>query len=336
MRALVTGGTGFIGGALVDRLLTDGWETTLLVRDPARVAERHQGRVETVTGDLAAELPALPASDVVFHCAADMQMGHSMAEMRRVTEAGTQRLLMAVRKAGCGRFVHVSSQAVYGFDRHYYDADEATPMRRSPYPYCESKRLAELAVWDAHKLGLEAVVLRPGFVYGPGDRHSLPPVVQAIQAGQLSAHIDWGEFDSGCVHVENLVDALVLAATVPGASGHAYHVGDGRILTIRHLSDTLCDRLGLQAPAKNMPFPLAMALGAVVEGAWALLRMDGPPPMSRFLVAMLRRNSGFSIAKARRELGYKPRRQWEEGLDELSAYLRPYLKPTPTERPKEA
>ena len=335
MKALVTGGTGFIGGALVDRLLAEGWDVTLLVRSPDRLHARHQGRVATVVGDLARDLPPLPASDVLFHCAADMGMGHTMAEMLPVTVGGTQRLLDAARKAGCARFVHVSSQAVYGFDRHYYDADETTPMRPSPYPYCETKRLAELAVWEAHRVGLPVVVLRPGFVYGPGDRNTLPPVARAIAAGQLSAHIDWGEFDSGCLHVENLVDALMLAALKPEAVGQVYNLGDGRILTIRHLTDTLCRQLGLKAPDQNMPFAAAMALGFVVEGAWRLFRQAGPPPMSRFLVAMLRRNSGFSIAKARRELGYRPRRQWEESLDELAEYLI-QAAPLPDRRAQEA
>jgi nucleoside-diphosphate-sugar epimerase len=322
MRALVTGGTGFIGGALVDRLLAEGWDVTLLVRDPARCHQRHHGRVETIVGDLSRDLPPLGACDVLFHCAADMGMGHTLQEMLPVTVGGTQRLLEAARKAGCGRFVHVSSQAVYGFDRHYYDADETSPMRPSPYPYCETKRLAELAVWDAHRVGLPVVVLRPGFVYGPGDRNTLPPVVKALYAGQLAAHVDWGEFDTGCLHIDNLVDALMLAARRPEAVGQAYNVGDGRILTIRHLTDSLCLKLGIQAPTKNMPFGAAMALGFVVEHAWRLFRRPGPPPMSRFLVAMLRRNSGFSIAKAQRELGYRPRRTWEAGLDELASYLR--------------
>lgn len=318
MNALVTGGTGFIGGALVDRLLQAGWAVTLLVRDPARVHARHQGRVATVTGDLAAALPPLPATDVVFHCAADMAMGHTLAEMAPVTVGGTERLLAASRDAGCGRFVHVSSQAVYGFDRHYHDADEDTPMRQSPYPYCETKRQAELAVWEAHRQGLPVVVLRPGFVYGPGDTNTLPPVAKAIAEGKLKAHIDGGVFDTGCLHVENLAEGLLLAATRPEAIGRVYNLGDGRVLTIRQLTDSLCARLGLTAPSQSMPYPLAMAMGALVAGAWRLFRMQGPPPMSPFLVAMLRRNSGFSIERARRELGYVPRRQWEEALDELA------------------
>ena len=321
MKALVTGGTGFIGGALVERLLAQGWEVTVLARDPRKLSRRMAARVAVVQADLAEELPPLPAVDVVFHCAADMAMHHSMKEMLPVTVGGTQKLLEAVRQAGAGRFVHVSSQAVYGFDRHYYNADEATPMRRSPYPYCETKRQAELAVWEAHRLGLPVVVVRPGFVYGPGDRTTLPPVVKALREGKLKAHIDWGEFDTGCLHVENLVTALLLAATSPQAIGQAYNLGDGRILTIRHLADTLCERLGLPAPQTSMPYPLAKALGLAVEGAWRLFRLAGPPPMSGFLVDMLHRNSGFSIAKARRELGYVPRRQWEESLDELAAWL---------------
>ncbi|MFP5501990.1 MAG: hypothetical protein ACLGIN_05835, partial [Candidatus Sericytochromatia bacterium] len=135
--------------------------------------------------------------------------------------------------------------------------------------------------------------------------------------GQAKALIDWGEFDTGCVHVENCADGIVRAAMAEVAVNQAYNLGDGRILTIRQLVDTLAGRLGVPGPAGNLPYPAAYALGAAVEAVWGLLKRPGTPPLSRFLVAMLRRNSGFSIAKARRDLGYVPRRQWEESLDEL-------------------
>lgn len=320
--ALVTGGTGFVGGAVVDRLLADGWRVTLLARDPGRVHARHQGRVAVLEADLSRDLPALPASDVVFHCAADMELGHGAMEMGRTTVAGTERMLKAAKAAGCGRFVHVSSQAVYGFNTHYYDAPEDTPMPVTPYAYCETKRLAEEAVWQAGREGLEVCVLRPGFVYGRGDMRTLPPVVKALRLGQLKQHVDGGGFDTGCVHVDNCADGIVLAGTVPAAAGQAYHLGDGRVLTIRALTDDLCRGLGVPAPTGSIPFRLAMVLGRVVEGGWKLLRLKGPPPMSPFLVAMLHRNAGFSIEKARRELGYEPRRQWEESVSDVLAWCR--------------
>ena len=318
---IVTGGTGFIGGHVVDRFLAEGWRVTLLVRDPARIAARHQGRVEALRADLAADLPALPAADVLVHAAADMDFGHDARAMAPVNVAGTERLLAAARAmAGPPRFVHVSSQAVYGFDRHYTDADEATPMRPSPYAYCDTKRLAEEAVWRASAAGLPVAVLRPGFVYGPGDVRTLPPVVAMMRKGQLSSHIDGGRFDTGCLHVENLAAGVFLAATRPEAVGEAFNLGDGRVLTIRQMVDDVAARIGVPAPTGSLPFGVAMAAGHVVQGAWRLFRRPGPPPLSPFLVAMLRRNSGFSIAKAQAKLGYAPRRQWEESLDETLAW----------------
>lgn len=320
--ALVTGGTGFVGGAVVDRLLADGWEVTLLVRDPARVQARHQGRVSLVTGDIGQALPALPAHDATIHCAADLHFGHTLAQMRVATVDGTRRLVEAARSAGTRRFVHVSSQAVYGFDRHYRDADETTPMRPSPYPYCESKRLAEEVVWQASREGMAVTVLRPGFVYGRGDRKSLPPAVKLLLQGQLKAHIDHGEFDTGPLHVENCAAGIVLAASRPEAIGEAFNLGDGRVLTIRALVDSICAALSIPAPTGNFPYPLAWGAGFVVEGVWRLLRLSSEPPLSPFLVSMLHRNSGFSIEKARRLLGYEPHRQWEESLEETLAWCR--------------
>lgn len=318
---VVTGGTGFIGGHVVDRFLLAGWRVTLLVRDPARIAARHQGRVEALIGDLAAALPPLPACEAVVHAAADMHFGHDARAMAPVNVAGTERLLAAAKASPAPpRFVHVSSQAVYGFDRHYTDADEATPMRPSPHAYCETKRLAEEAVWRAGAAGLPVTVLRPGFVYGPGDVRTLPPVVDQLRKGKLNAHIDGGRFDTGCLHVENCAEGAFLAATRAEAPGEAFNLGDGRVLTIRQMVDDVSARLGVPAPAGNVPFGVAMAAGHVIEGAWRLLRRPGPPPLSPFLVAMLRRNSGFSIAKAQARLGYAPRRQWEESLDETLAW----------------
>lgn len=318
--ALVTGGTGFIGGCLVDRLLAEGWRVTLLARDPGRMQARHAGLVSVLAGDLREALPPFPPLDLVVHCAADMNVSHSLAQMATTTVAGTERVLDAARQAGVGRFVHVSSQAVYGFDRHYHDADESTPLRPSPYAYCESKRLAELAVWQARERGLPVTVVRPGFVYGVGEMNTFPPVLKALKAGQISAYIDGGEFDTGCVHVENCVDGIFRAATVPQAVGEAYHLGDGRVLTIKQMVESVCSRLDLTPPSRRLPFGLAMALATGVAAVWRLGRLPGMPPMSPFVVAMLRRNSGFSIEKARDHLGYEPRRQWEEGLDEVLAW----------------
>lgn len=319
--AIVTGGTGFIGGHVVDRFLAAGWRVTVLVRDPARIARRHQGQVEVLRGDLTVALPAMPAAEAIVHAAADMDFGHDTRAMAAVTVMGTERLLAAAATLDAPpRFVHVSSQAVYGFDRHYTDADEATPMRPSPYPYCETKRQAEAAVWRAGASGLPVVVLRPGFVYGPGDVRTLPPVVEMLRKGQLSAHIDGGRFDTGCVHAENCAEGVFLAAVRPEAVGEAFNLGDGRVLTIRQMIDDIAGRLGVPAPSGNFPYGLAMATGHLVEGAWRLFRRPGPPPLSPFLVAMLRRNSGFSIEKARARLAYAPRRQWEESLDETLAW----------------
>jgi nucleoside-diphosphate-sugar epimerase len=318
--ALVTGGTGFIGGAVVDRLLDAGWDVTVLARSPQRLASRHQGHVSVLTADLRQVLPTLPAVDAIVHAAADMETHHATRLMQETTVAGTQRLLDAARKAGVGRFLHVSSQAVYGFDVDYHDADETTPMRPSPYAYCETKRLAEEAVWAAGRHGLPVTVVRPGFVYGPGDYRSLPPVVAMLRQGKIKAHIGGGDFDTCPLHVENCADGIYQALITEAAAGEAYHLGDGRVLTIRQLAADLCRKLGVPEPTGHFPFAAAMAMAKTIEGTWRLFRREGPPPMTAFTVAMLHRNSGFRIDKARRQLGYDPRRQWEESLDELVAW----------------
>lgn len=323
MRAVVTGATGFIGARLVDRLLAEGHEVLAVTRDPARLHEAHRGRVVPLVADLAHEAPSLPEGvEAVFHAAADMRMAAPLKAVRQTTVDGTYRMLEAAQRARVGRFVHVSSQAVYGFDRHYHDADESTPMRPSPHAYCESKRLAEVAVWEAARAGLSVTVLRPGFVYGPGDRATLPPVAAMLASGQLTHLVSWGEFDTGCLHVDNLVSGLLLAARTPAAAGQAYHLGDGRILTIRQLVDGLCRELGIAPPRRSLPHGLVRALGAACEAAWWAGRLRGDPPLTRFLADLVCRNSGFSIAKARKQLGYVPERQWEEALPETAAWCR--------------
>ena len=329
-RALVTGGTGFVGAAVVDRLLAEGWHVALLVRDESRVAARHRAHVEVCRGDLAAPLPSLPAAEVIIHAAADMNFDHGLAKMRAVTIGGTVRLLEAARRAEVApRFVHVSSQAVYGLDVHHHDADEATPLRPSPHAYCEAKRFAEDAVRDAGQAGLPVAIVRPGFIYGPGDQQALPPVVDALRRRQLRAHLGDGGFDTGCLHVENCAEGILLAATHPAAVGEAFNLGDGRVLTIQKLVADLAAALGVPPPAGAVPLGLARAAGHVVAGAWRVLGLPGRAPLSPFLVAMLTRNSGFSIEKARRVLGYVPARQWEESLPETLAWCEQALRRKP-------
>jgi nucleoside-diphosphate-sugar epimerase len=322
VRAFVTGVTGFVGGHLAEALLREGWEVRGLVRpgrDPSQVPEG----VEPVVGTL--DQPEVlrvgcRGCQVVFHVAAELDGMAPREHVLRVNVGGTENVLQAAVEEGVRRVVFTSSVAVYG-ESAPDGADETTPPRPSR-AYGESKVMAEEACWRYHARGLvETVALRPCFIYGPRDRHFTPNAVRVLRGGWFPM-VGGGLAPLDLVHVEDVVQAHLLAARTPQAAGRAYNVTDGRRRTVRELVELASHALGVRVRKVPVPAwaltPAAMVLRAparAVGAAGADLLSPGN------LRAMLAPHH-FSIARARAELGYEPRHQAESSLPPLLAAYR--------------
>jgi len=319
--AFVTGGSGFIGGKLIERLGADGWAMRALARSDGSAAAVEERGAEVVRGDLGdSEAMAAGADgcEVAFHLAAHVADWGPWKDFERVNVEGTRNALEACARAGVGRFVHCGTEAALMAGEPLVQVDESAPLRpdsKAPYPATKAK--AEQAVREASREGFETVVLRPRFVWGAGDTTLLPQMVEMVEKGRF-AWVGGGANLTDTTHVDNVAEGLVLAAE-RGAAGEAYFVTDGEPVVFREFVSELLRTQGVEPPDRNLPRWLPAPLGRVSETAWRLLPLPGQPPMTRFTAWVLTQECTIDMSKARRELGYQPRVSHEQGLEELRA-----------------
>jgi nucleoside-diphosphate-sugar epimerase len=319
--AFITGGSGFVGGALIRRLVRDGWTVRALARSAAAEATVREAGAEPARGELndggALERGARGA-DVAFHAAAKLGQSGDWKEFRRVNVGGTRRLIAACRAERVRRLVHVGTEAALMHGRPLVVADERTPLAfDSAAPYSATKAAAEAAVIEANRGGLETVVVRPRFVWGAGDTTLLPVLVRMARAGRLR-WIGGGRQLTSTTHVDNAVEGLVLGAQ-RGRPGNAYFVTDGSPVVFREFVSALLATQGVQAPEGEVPLAVAKALAAAGERLWRLLPLPGDPPLSRFAVWASGLECTLDDTKAREQLRYRPVMTRDHGLTAMQA-----------------
>lgn len=319
--AFVTGGSGFIGRALLQRLASDGWTVRALARSDDSAGVVAGLGAEPVRGDLgavAAMREGAQGADVAFHLAAKLGDSGPWEEFQRGTVEGTANALAACREAGVRRFVHTGTEAALMDGQPLVDADETWPLKPdSPAWYPRSKARAEQAVMAANSDGFETVALRPRFVWGKGDTTLLPVISEMVEQGKF-AWLGGGRHLSSTTHVDNTVEGLVLAAA-KGTPGEAYFVTDGPPVEFRDFLTRMLATQGVQAPTRSIPLGVARPLSAVTETAWRALPLPGEPPVTRFAVWASGLECSIDDSKARRDLGYEPIVSVEDGLAALSA-----------------
>ncbi len=319
--AFVTGGSGFVGAALIRRLVADGWTVRALARSPQSEAKVRESGAEAVRGDLG-DAGALErgarGSDVAFHSAARLGDFGPWAEFRRVNVGGTKAVIAACRAAGVKRLVHVGTEAALMHGQPLVAADERTPLALdSPAPYSATKAAAEAAVIGANGSGLETVVVRPRFVWGVGDTTLLPILVDMARSGRLR-WIGGGRQLTSTTHVDNTVEGLVLAAE-RGTPGNAYFVTDGSPVVFRDFVSALLATQGVQAPEGELPLWAGRVLARGSELAWRMLPLPGEPPIARFGLWASALEGTVDDTKARLQLGYRPVMTRDHGLTALQA-----------------
>jgi nucleoside-diphosphate-sugar epimerase len=316
--AFVTGGSGFIGGALVRRLANDGWRVRALARSDAAAAAVDSNGAEPVRGELGdrdALRAAAEGCELAFHAAASVAQWGPREQFVRANVDGTRNVLEASAAAGVRRLVHVGTEAAVLAGQPLVNADETAPLRPdSKAPYAATKAIAERTVRDF--AGVETVVVRPRFVWGPGDTSVLPGIVAAVERGRF-AWIGGGRHRTSTTHVDNVVHGLLLGAE-RGRDGEAYFVTDGEPVVFRDFVTRLLATRGVDAPSRDTPPALARAAAPVAEGTWRLLRLGGEPPVTRFAVWVSSLECTLDISKARAELGYEPVVTIDDGLAALS------------------
>ena len=327
MRVLVTGAGGFLGGAIVRRLVAGGHRVRAIQR--GIYPELDQLGVETIRGDIGdsqAVDRAVSGCDTVFHVAAKVQMWGPYADFHAVNVVGTENVLAAMARHGASRLIYTSTPSVVHGGESIEGADESLDYPddfESPYP--KSKAQAEAAVLAANTPALATVAIRPHLIWGPGDTNLVPQIIARARQGRLRFVGD-GHNLVDTVFVDNAVDAHLLAADAlaPGAAcaGRPYFVSNGDPRPIREIVNGILGAAGLPAEHRSVPLPVAIVGGRAMEIAHRLLRRQGEPAMTRFIARNLATAHWYDISAARRDLGYEPRVSIDEGFTRLAEWFR--------------
>jgi len=319
--AFVTGGSGFIGGALIERLRAEGWDVRALARSQAAEQKVRERGAVPVPGDLENEemmREGATGADVAFHAAAKVEDWGDPDEFERLNVRGTENVIAACRAAGVRRLVHVGTEAALMAGDPLVNVDETAPLRPdSPALYSASKARAEQLVRAANGERLETVVIRPRFVWGRGDTTLMPALVELVRSGRFRWVGGGGQL-SATTHVDNTVEGLWLGAT-KAEPGSVYFVTDGEPVVFREFVTRLLETQGVTAPTGSVPTPVARVAAGAAERLWRLLRRSGSPPLTRFAVWVSSQECTIDTGRAERELGYRPVTSREQGLAELAS-----------------
>jgi len=324
MRVLITGATGFLGRALVQRLLDAGHEVATLVR--INDAGLDKLGVEQQPGDVTAldsVIAAATGRDAVIHCAARIGALGRLDDYYDTNVRGTDNVLAACEVADVRRMVFTSCAGVVMDGADLNGVSESQRIAaRAPTPYLATKAIAERHVLAANGPQLATVALRPHLLWGPGERLLLPRLASLAKAGRLRLFGDPAKKIDAC-YVDNAADAHVqaLARLEPDAAiaGKVYFITQGEPVSVEGFLNGLLRAAGYPGETRRMSALVARTLAA---GAGARRALTGTEPLvTQDSLALFAQTAWFNIAAARRDLGYAPRVATPEGLARVSAHL---------------
>lgn len=328
MKAIVTGGGGFLGSAIVKRLVARGDEVAVLGRHSSYPEITGLG-VMTFCGDIRAReflKKSFKGFDTVFHVAAKAGIWGRRREYEDVNVDGTANVIEACLVNGIDTLVYTSTPSVVFNRQDLAGVDETMPYAdRFLCHYAATKADAEQLVLNVDLSELKACALRPHLIWGPGDPHLIPRLLDRGRRGLLKQVGD-GQNLVDISYIDNVVEAHLLAAenlkNVATAAGQAYFISQGEPVNLWDWINTLFRRFGVPVVEKKVGFKTAYLAGALLEGVYSCLARRDEPRMTRFLAEQLAKSHWFSIDKAVRDLKYRPIVSTTEGMERLVAWLR--------------
>jgi nucleoside-diphosphate-sugar epimerase len=322
MKALVTGGGGFLGSNLVKALLARGDTVRTLARGD--YPELAKLGVATVKGDItnaAQTLAACEGMDVVFHTAAKAGGWGDPKEYEAINVTGTQNVVDGCKGTGVPVLVHTSSPSVVHGEGDIAGANESIPFaERFLADYPRTKAISEKLAREASDEKLKVVALRPHFIWGPGDRHLLPRLIARASKGKLR-RIGADDPKSDTIYIDNCVHAHLLAADRLRAGaplgGKTYFVSDDQPIGVWTMAERMLAAAGHGPITKIISPGMAWAVASMFETTFRLFGVQSEPLITRFAVSELTHAQWFDISAAKKDLGYAPLVSLDEGLIRL-------------------
>lgn len=315
MNILVTGATGFLGSHLTTALLTQGHQLTLLGRDftsiqPQLAAGARRLRVDL--RDRAAVMAACAGQDLVYHVGALSTAWGRWDDFYQTNVEGTRAVVDGCLHHRVGRLLYVSSPSVIFTGRDHCEIDESCPYpRHFSSAYAATKKLGEDLVNAAYRQGLPTVILRPKAIFGPGDRALLPRLIARARQKRLP-QIGNGHNLVDLTYVDNVVHALLLAATADAAVGKSYFITNGEHCLLWPTIRRVLTTLQLPTALRRIPVGVALLIARLLE--LNAQRTGREPLLTRYTVGILARTQTYNISAAQHDLGYQPLVTVAEGL----------------------
>jgi len=321
---LVTGATGMIGAPIVRRAASQGHEVLAVVRASSDRTVIEGANVQFIESDLTRPNDELRAaverSNVVVHTAAQVGDWGPVDDYRAINLDAVKSLLEAAKGSPhLRRFVHLSALGVYEA-KHHYGTDETTPPDRLGFDgYTNTKAQAEdLVQAFHHDHSMPTVIVRPGFTYGAGDRRILPRLIEAFENG-TARMIGDGQRVLNNTNIDNLIDGIFLTLEKDEAIGEIFNIRDERLVTREEFLNAVADYLNKPPPGR-VPEWFARAVRPAMEGWARWRRWQHPPLLTGATMKFLTLNLDFSIDKAKRLLGYQPRVDFKDGIQDALAW----------------
>lgn len=327
MKALVTGGGGFLGSAVVRKLLEQGMRVRSFSRN--FYPELATAGVEQYQGNLASAddvLRAASGCDIVYHIAAKAGVWGKFSGYHRANVIGTQHVIDACLAKGIRKLVHTSTASVVFAGEDLEGVDESIPYPTQFHSfYVQTKVEAEKRVRAANSERLATVILRPHVIWGPGDPVWLPRILERGARGELRIIGDESK-TIDTIYVDNAADAHLLAGERldigSPVAGQTYFISDDDPVHTWDMINRVLEAGNLPPVQRRVPARVAKAAGFLMETVYGLLRIEDEPRLTRFAAQELSSSHWFDIGAAKRDLGYRPQVTMDEGFERLRAWLR--------------
>lgn len=328
MKALVTGGGGFLGRRIVELLLDRGDEVGILARGhypevEALGATGHQ--VDLRDRDGVRE--AVEGYDVVFHVAAKAGMWGELDEFWSINVEGTRHLLDAMEEHGVERMIYTSTPSVVGYDHDIANGEQDLPYADEPgSPYAETKAEAEKMVLASNSRHLATVALRPHLIFGPRDDNLFPKVLERARAGRLPIIGD-GQSTIDLTYIDNAAWAHLDAERAltdheAPCAGKPYFISNDQPVKLWGFVNDFVTGLDVPPVTRRLPYGPVRAAAGVMAWAWRTFGLSGEPLLTPFMVDVFVRDHWYDMEPAKDDLGYSIRVPLDEGLERTIAWFR--------------